>query len=269
MMLRNPAEEYYGFAPENVFLVVDEYTGQTVASCIIDCRDCDAMFPVRPVQVKLILDGEIEHMDTLMGAAMGRARMLCMGKNAAARIYADCAPEDEELLGLMKQYGFRDNDAMVRYARTLPSAGSYTAPAGCVVIKDKLDDPVEQKLFLDRWNSVYGVKNDMDWLAGFADHENFQRILMVAPAGIVGEVITWSEGNTGVIAFVQTSYRWRNMGVARFLMMTACNELSSLGLKRVVTDLREVTPHMPKMLDEMGFKQTRVLRCYPGIDVGE
>lgn len=269
MMLKNPAEEYYGYAPENVFLVVDEYTGQNIGSCIIESRDCDAMFPEQPIQVRLMLDGEIEAMDTLMGAALGRARMICAGKNAGARIYADCDPEDNELLDLMKQYGFADNDAMVRYARTLPAPARYAAPVGCVVIKDGLEDATEQRLFMDRWNAIYGVKYDVEWLEGLKNHENFMRILLVAPTGIVGETVIWSDGNTGVIAFLQTSYRWRNMGVGRFLMATACKELANMGLKRVVTDLRLATPHMISMLDEMGFGQTRVLRSYPGIDIKE
>jgi len=267
MMLRNPTEEYYGYSSENVFLGVDERTGETMGSCFIDYRDCDVMFPDRPVQVRLVLQGDYEAMDTLMGAALGRARMLCAAKNADARIYVDCDADDEEMMDLIKQYGFKDNDFLVRMVRSLPLPERYKAPAGCVLVRDELEDPTEQKLFLDRWNNVFGVHNDQEWLGSFRDHENFTRVLLIAPSGIVGEAVVWSEGNTGVIAFAHTTYRWQNMGVAKYLITTACRELASQGVKRVVADFRSSTPHMQSIMKDMGFEQTRVLRRYPGIDI--
>ena len=269
MMLKNPREIYAGHAPENVFLAVDERSGQVMGSCIVEGIDCSAMFPQQPYHVKLNFKGGSDVMDTLMGAALGRARILCAAKGGAARIYADCPADDETLLGLLKQYGFKDNDGVVRMYLNLPARGQFKPPAGCVTIRDTLDDPAERKLFLGRWNTLFASDCDQQWLSEFTGHENFQRILTVAPTGMAGEVITWTEDEHAVIGFLQTSRRWRNMGVAGYMLSLACDDLRMLGMRRVSADVRARTPHILHTMESFGFVQSELVRRYPGIDLAE
>lgn len=269
MMLKNPRDAYYGHDPENVFLAVDERSGQTMGSCIVESKNCDTMFPQQPYHVKLTIQGENDVMDTLMGAALGRARVLCADKNVAARIYADCPPDDEKLLEMLKQYGFWDNDGVVRMSLDLPARGQYRAPAGCVLIRDALEDAAERKLFLGRWNSLFSTKNDQEWLAEFINHDNFQRLLTVAPTGMAGEIVTWTENGAGVIAFIQTARRWRGMGVAGYMLSLACDNLRMLGVRKVYADVRARTPHILHTMESFGFIQKELIRRYPGIDIAE
>lgn len=256
-----------GHEPENVFMAVDERSGQTMGSCIVETKNCDAMFPQQPYHVRLELQGDRGVLDTLLGAALARAKILCADKNVAARIYADCPPDDAELMELLKIYGFRDNDGIVRMSADIPARGQYRAPTGCVLIRDALEDLEERKLFLSRWNSLFGVKNDQEWLAEFTGHENFQRLLTVAPTGMAGEVVTWTEDGAGVIGYIQTSRRWRNMGVAKYMLSLACDDLRMQGVRRVYADVRARTPYILRTMESFGFIQRELVRRYPGIDI--
>ena len=60
----------------------------------------------------------------------------------------------------------------------LPLACDYKLPTGCVVVKDDLSDPMEQKFFLERYNDAFieeeisfvdACLNDTDTIVGAFD----------------------------------------------------------------------------------------------------
>ena len=266
MMLRNPKEPVDGQPIENCFVYIDEPTGRTVASCTIYSDENPALFPARPVQVRMQLDGD-PLPDELLGASIARARAIAMQSGKFARLYTRCEPDDTELLDALAPMGFRDNDGLVRMQIKLPCDADYRLPAGCVVVKDDLSDPMEQKFFLERYNELYNTDHDFEWLRSFIDRKGFQRILTVSPTGMAGEILIWQEEYAGVIGYIQTSKRWRRMGVGSCMLGLACEEFEKAKLFVAEANVRARIPHVLRMMEKMGFKQSELLMRYPGLDI--
>lgn len=267
MILRNPRDGREGLPGENVFEAVEPRTGEVLGSCAVYEEYHELMFPDRPYQVRIRIDAADEYIDTLLGAAFARARALCAAQDSPARIYADCDPGDGSMLALLRQYGFRDNDGLLRMRRLLPCILPYNLPTGCVVVNDSLEDPKEQRYFLERYNELYGDSKDMTWLSQMRAHPDFRRILTVAPTGMAGEILVWKDGYTGVIGFFDTARRWRNMGVAGCMLALACKYLADVRAVDVIADVRAKMPYARRTLEKAGFEQDSLICRYPGIDI--
>ncbi len=267
MMLRNPRDGANGQPPENVFQAVDERSGAILASCVIASEMKPTLYPGRPHQVRLEFEGGKDAIDPLVGAALARAREMCIAQKLPARIYARCAPDDEALFELLRPYGFRDNDGIVRMRKNLPVRNAFKPPTGCVVVKDALEDPQERKYFLERYNELFGVEYDGQWLREFTDAPGFLRILTVAPTGMAGEVVVWRADGFGQIGFLQTARRWRHMGVAKYMLGLACDAISEMGLRVARADVRARIPYILSTMEASGFYQETLVTRYPGVDV--
>lgn len=267
MILRNPREGMQCVAPENIFEAVEPRSGNVMGRCIVTEEFRPLMFPDRPYQVRLDIDGGDETLDTLLGASLARARALCSAQKEAARIYAGCDPADSALLDTLRQYGFRDNDGLMRLRMRLPGYIDAKLPMGCVAVYDRLEDVQEQKYFLERYNELYGSDMDMAWLSTLRKKEGFCRILTVAPTGMAGEVVVWREDNCGVVEFFNTARRWRDMGVAGCMLALACRFMKEKGCDEAVCDVRARMPIARHVLEKTGFEPDVLIMRYPGIDV--
>lgn len=267
MILRNPRESVDGHMPENVFELLEPRTGRLLGQCIVTEESWPMLFPERPYQVHLDINCDASGMDMLIGAALARARALCAAQDQPARIYTSCDPRDDERLDQLRQYGFRDNDGIMRMRAQLPLALNRKPPVGCVLIEDKLDDFQEQQYFLERCNELYGEVRDMKWLADVIKRNGFKRMLTVASTGMAGEIAAWHEGGIGVIEFFDTARRWRNLGVAGYMISLACDYLRQNGARLVYADVRVRAPHARRTLESAGFYAYELLTRYPGIDL--
>lgn len=266
MMLRHSREPVQGQPIENTFLAIDEHTGNQLGACTIFSDDNPTLFPARPYQVRLQLEGD-PIPDALLGASVARAREICADSGKFCRMYAHCAPDDDLLLNSLLPMGFKDNDGLVKMQLRLPCAQDYKLPAGCAVVEDDLSDPLEQKYFLERYNQLYNTDHDFEWLYSFIDRRDFMRILTVAPTGMAGEILIWREEYSGIIGYLQTSKRWRRLGVGTCMISLACEAFQKNKLYCAEANVRARTPHILKTMDNMGFKQAELLMRYPGVDV--
>ena len=266
MILRHSREPIDGQPVENTFVAIDERTGSQLGSCVIFSDENPALFPARPMQVRLQLEGS-PIPDALLGAAVARGRELCNASGKFCRLYTRCDPDDGDMIESLSQMGFRDNDGLVQLELRLPFACDYRLPAGCVVVRDDLSDPMEQKFFLERYNELYNTAHDFDWLHSFIDREGFTRILTVSPTGMAGEILIWRESYAGVIGYIQTSKRWRRMGVATCMLGLACEDFERAKLFCAQANVRARIPHVLKLMEKAGFKQTELLMRYPGVDI--
>ena len=266
MMLRHFREPVDGQPVENTFQAIDEYSGAQLGSCVIFCDDNPALYPARPFQVRLQLEGS-PIPDALLGAAVARARAICTASGKFCRLYTRCDPDDTEMLDALAPMGFKDNDGLVQLELRLPFACDYKLPAGCVVVKDDLSDPMEQKFFLERYNELYNTEHDFEWLHSYIDRDGFTRLLTVSPNGIVGEVLLWREKEIGIIGYIQTSKRWRHMGVGSCMIGLACAECERQKLYCVEANARARIPYVLKLFEKMGFRQEELLMRYPGADI--
>ena len=142
MMLKHFREPVAGQPIENTFLAVDERTGSQLGACTIFCDDNPALYPARPLQVRLQLEGS-PIPDALLGAAVARGREICNASGKFCRLYTRCDPDDTDMLDSLTPMGFKDNDGLVQLELKLPFEYDYRLPAGCVVVKDDLSDAME------------------------------------------------------------------------------------------------------------------------------
>ena len=266
MILRHSRTPVDGQPVENTFVAIDEHSGSQLGACVLFCDDNPALYPARPYQVRLQFEGT-RMPDALLGAAVARGREICNASGKFCRLYTRCDPEDQETLESLLPMGFKDNDGLVKMQLRLPFDTDYRLPAGCVVVKDDLSDPMEQKFFLERYNELYNTKHDFEWLRSFVDRDGFTRILTVSPTGMAGEILIWRESYTGIIGYIQTSKRWRRLGVATCMLGLACEEFERARLVLAEANVRARIPHVLKLMEKVGFKQSELLMRYPGVDI--
>lgn len=266
MILRHEKEPIDGQPIENTFRAIDERSGEVLGSSVIYTDYNPVLYPVRPLQVRIQLD-DARVPDALLGATVARAREICVSSGEFSRIYIHCTPENSALMERLEPFGFEDNDGLVRMQLRLPIQHSFKAPAGCAVVYDNLSDPLERKYFLERYNALYNVNRDLIWLSQFVDRPDFMRILTVAPTGMAGEVLIWREQYSGVIGYIQTSKRWRRLGVASYMLSLACEAFEQQNLYCAEANVRVRYPHVLKLMSGVGFHQTELLMRYPGIDI--
>ena len=264
--LGHPRESVDGQPVENTFIAYEAQTAKRVAACTIFCDENPSLYPTRPFQARLQFDGE-PLPDQLLGAGVARGLEICSASGVNARLYTRCDPDDDALMETLLSMGFSDNDGLVRMQMRLPCASDYHLPSNCVVVKDDLSDAMEQRYFLERYNELYNTRHDFQWLHSFIDRPGFMRILSVSPTGMAGEILIWQEGNSGIIGYIQTSKRWRHMGIGRCMIGLACEEFEHSRLYYAEANVRARIPHVLRLMEGMGFKQAELLMRYPGVDV--
>ncbi|HIU34117.1 MAG TPA: GNAT family N-acetyltransferase [Candidatus Pullichristensenella excrementigallinarum] len=267
MILRNPREPISGEVPENAFEAVEERSGERLGASVVHLETNPVLFSNRPVQMRLEFEGQGAAIGQLVGAAIARARAIAKEEQLPARLYAPCAPEDQELLSALAPYGFQDTDGLVRMSLKRPLPPMTTTPAGCVIVNDDLSDPEERTYFLERYNQLYQAQRDVSWLVELSGRKLFQRLLCVSPKGLAGEILLYLSDGAGRVAYLQTSRRWRNMGMGTHMLMLACNYFENLGIYTVEADVRARIPFLLRTFERAGFRQEKLLMRYPGIDI--
>ena len=267
MILRNPREPMFGEPVENGFVAIDEKTGEQLGCCAVHPEPNPVLFPARPNNFRLEFAGEFSAFGKTLGAALALARAMAASAREPSRIYAECAPSDDLFLSALSEYGFQDNDGLVRMRLDPGAIPETRVPAGCVIVEDDLSDPMEGKFFLERYNQLFQTARDPEWLQRYAGREGFLRILCVSPTGLAGEIACWREGEVGRIGYLQTPKRWRNMGVAKHLLALACDRLLGEGAATVEADARARIPLLLHTLGSAGFRQASLLMRYLGVDI--
>ena len=266
MILRHAREPVDGQPIENTFVAIEERSGAALGSCTIYVHENEMLFPARPLRIYLEIAGSPAP-DALLGASVARAMEIGLQSRCACRVFTQVEPEDADRLTSLSNLGFRDNDGLVCMQRALPGDNRTDPPSGCVVVHDTLEDTIEQKYFLERYNLLYNEDFDFDWLQEYRSKEGFGRILMVAPTGMVSECIIWQEGSAGVIGWIQTSKKWRGMRIAQTMLHLACAEFENRGLQSAHCEIQARIPHVLKLFERSGFHQARLICRYPGIDI--
>ena len=267
MILRHAREPIEGVNIDDTFEAIDERSGDTLGKCTIFVHESGELFPSRPVRIYMDIEGDPAP-DALLGAAVARAKGRAMEYKVPGRIFTQVDPRDTERMESLSALGFKDNDGLVCMRRELPCEKRAQMPIGCVIVRDDLDDPIEQKYFLERYNQLFNEEYDFEWLQDFRLREGFERILIVAPTGMAGECITWHENGAGRIGWLYTSRKWRGMNVSRCLLDIACMDFEEDGLTRAEAEVQARIPGMLRVMEGAGFRQAELILRYPGIDIG-
>lgn len=266
MNIRHAINPDTGAEYENKFVAVDDI-GMERGSCIVDDRICAALFPLRPHQICIDMEGPREALSALLGAATAQAFLCAREKKLPARIFTECQPDDTERIVLLNEFGYEDNDGLVRMARFIDGAPvNPPIPEGVTVLHDYLEDPVEARYFLMRYNRLYTAEQTMEYVGQMQEQPGFRRYLVIADEGLLGEVLVKLEGEAGQILFLHVNANCRRQGIGSYLMQLAIYSLAQRGAKRVDMDVRVRTPGVMRFLKRLGFEQDQLLMRYLGLD---
>lgn len=266
MILRHAREPIDDQATENIFEAVDEHSGTVNCTCIIYVHQNAELFPTRPLRIYLDIQGSPVP-DALLGAAVARAKEIALQSAIPCRIFTQVDPHDEALMASLAAMGLKDSDGLVRMQRAISNESIPEAPLSCVVVQDDLDDPIEQKYFLERHNQLFNEDRDFEWLQDFRNRREFSRILIVAPTGMAGETIIWQNNGRGCIGWLFVSRKWRKHGVSKCLLSLACAEFGKRGLNYAEAEVQARIPGVLRAMEGVGFHQAELILRYPGIDM--
>ncbi len=269
MIIRHGVEEIYGQAVENTFVAYDDLEEELGQAAVIESH-AYMICPGRPYHLLIRARCRPEAQDALIGAATARALQLArMVPDAAARIYTECQPEDEAKMTSLEALGYRDDDGLIRMRKRL-SRGPIVKPlpAGCTIVRDYLLDEVESKYFLERYNAMFARNRDMAWLKGLKALPDFARLLVITPGGLAGEMLTWSDGDAGVVGIIETTPAWQRKGVGSYLMELARLYWLERGLTNAYFDVWSRLTGAVRLAATNGFRPDEMLMRYPGIDIG-
>lgn len=266
MLLKHARETVDGLPIENTFEAIDEKTGALIASCTIYPFENAALYPSRPLRILMQFEGDSVP-DILLGGAIARAKDIAHQSSLSSRIYAELAPDDDDLLDKLKIHGFSDNDGLVLMERMTDGELHYRLPVGCVTVMDELDDPIEQKYFLDRYNLTFGEAYDFEWLERFRSKHGFKRILIVSTTGMVGETVVWEDDHCGKILWIFVAKKWREMGVSATLTDIVCAYFAKQDIFRVQAEVQARMPRILPVMEAADFTQSTLLCRYPGVDI--
>ena len=255
-------------AAKNMFIAVDELENK-MGSCRAEPLYLGEMMPERPCEVKISAGGEGGAMMHLLGTALARGIALAKESGVNARVYAECAPDDEIRMSLYKTIGLFDDDALVKMSRCVVGGPNVVRlPEGCVLVADNLTDPQERAYFIERQKQLFGRENAAEWLEEIGRKPLMKRLLVISRKGLVGELVCWAEkGGKGCIGHVYTAPAWRRKGVALYLMGAARRYFYSCRLMESHVDVRIRMKAMMKVAASAGYRQSDVLMRLPGIDL--
>lgn len=266
MIIRHAINPSSGAEYENKFVAVDEQERE-LGTCLVESRFCERLFPNRPHQIVIDIDAQKAARPALLGAATAQAMLIAMRENLPARIYCPCEPDDTEHIVQLNEFGYEDNDGVVRMARFIDrEPENPEIPRDVIALHDKLDDAAEAKYFLKRYNRLYDADEPMELVEELTTQPGFRRYLLIHEDGLLGEVLVCLKGDVGTVLFIQVNANYCRRGLGTYLMQLAIYMLAKRGAKRIEMDVRVRVPGIMRFLKKLGFEQYELVQRYLGMD---
>lgn len=253
---------------ENKYAAYDEDFNR-VGTCTVRRRELSRIFPDRPVQYEIIVNCNEESRYLLWGAAVTRARMLAESQRMPSRVYTCLSPENSEERQILTDLGFTETDMIIRTVKPVTDEQvNLPIPYGCTIVRDYLTNENEIRKCLTRYNECFGTNESRSWLIGLSEKPDFARILMVSPDELCGELMVWRSGKNGVIGIIQTARKWREKGVAGYLIEDARKYFATMDLENILFDVWLASPGCKELARSSGFKKGSIIELRPEILIG-
>lgn len=269
MRIRNSAEWDEGGKDLNTFLAVDELENRLGKCCVVPSYVGELIHD-RPMEYKISVESDDPVIrQQLLGTAFSRAMLLADQQGMNARIYAECRPEDEEMLALFSTIGMIDNDAIIEMSRAVVGGANLSRlPDGCIFVVDDLSSQAERNFFVERQTRLFGRENAAAWTDELLHKKGMRRLLLANREGLVGETVCYIDADGyGVIEEVYTAPAWRRRGVATFLMEEARRYFYEKGLSGCRLNVRIKMTAMTRTASALGYRRSKVLLRLPGSDL--
>ena len=250
-------------ASENRFVAVND-DGTTAGVATISRLNLERIFEDRPIQYEINVKSDEEAKVLLLSAAATRARFLWEQDGKTSRVYAVLDPEDKTALEAVRMMGFKRYDGIVRMRKPINVKGVDTRlQPGFTRINDRLGNPEELRKCVRRYNDCFGHDVKPKSFMEIINKPDFVRMMVVNDRGLCGELLAWTQGNTGVIGVIQTAREYRRMGIASALVESARKYFEELGMDFMSFDMWRAAPGNRALAENAGFTEYKVLTLYP------
>ncbi len=249
---------------ENTFIAV-EGRDTEVGRCTVTSQMLPKLFPDHPHIIDIEVTGREDALDALYGAGVARAQLAAMMEKQGAIIRTKGTNALRERLHPL---GFRETDAEVRLERTHRRGPVIKQlPVRCTIVFDTLDDELEARYFIERYNEIYSTDTGREYLREVRSKQGFSRTVMAAPDGLAGEMLAWVEDGVGIIGYIYTSPRFRRRGVADYLLDLARKYFLDAGIEVSRIDIWTRMRAAHAMASNAGFRVAETLKRYLTIDI--
>lgn len=258
-----------GVSHENAFEVLDE-TGMKCGSAVVVEYINHVILTERPLNYYISINASSERaFDMLMGAALARSLVLRKrNPGLRARIYAPCQPHDAVRLRGFQDFGFQNDDAIIRMRRILMDSDKMpNPPVGCMIAPVVQESEEDYAGLLRRMNAYSVTERSADWLRGLQQEQLFTVAGVWQQDRLLGEMILTAYGAEGRIEMMYTRPEFRRRGVATALIAHAGKILLASGIRGLYADVWRRNWQAMSLFGTLRFESVSPTVLYPGVDV--
>jgi len=267
--IQHPPAAYPGIPRDNAFQILDETGVKRGSAAVVEYIN-HGLLPERPLNYYISISAQDERsFDMLMGAVIARSMQL-RGQNPglAARMYAPCKPHDQQLLRSFMEYGFRNDDAIVRMRRILSDTDrTPNPPVGCAISPVLLENSDDAEGLLRRVNAYSVTERGMDWLYRLQQEQLFAVYGVWQEGKLLGEMVLTAYGAEGRIEMIYTRPEYRRRGIATALSAYAGQVLLRNGIRSLNAEVWRRNINALSLFETLRFESVAPTILYPGMDL--
>ena len=266
MRITHPQAPFQGVAPENVFFVANDQQVQLGTGYVMQFFQGE-MYPERPNHLFIQIDAQPSARALMFGALLARADQLrAATPNLPARMYAQVAPENLELLRFYDTMGLRNDDGEDLF-RFLPPDGVPRAPMGMEFASVPLADEASQNAFLSRINAQRIQPITRDYLQLWQQQQHFMALGFYRNGQPVCETIITGTGTAATLLMIYTRSDFRRQGMAKNLIGAASAILRDRGVVVLYTHIFRRNLPQVALMRHLGGSFVRTVTALPGMDL--
>jgi len=266
MRITHPQAPFQGIAPENVFFVANDQQIQMGTGYVMMFYQGE-MYPERPAHVCMQIDAQPSARALMYGALLARAEQLrALNPQTPARLYAQVAPENLEMLRFYESCGFQNDDGedMFRFA---PPQGIPQAPMGMSFNSVPLSDEISQNAFLQRINAHRIQPITRDYLQLWQQQQHFMALGFYRGGQPVCEAVFSGTGVNATLLMIYTRSDFRRQGLAKQLLGAAGYLLKERGVVNMYTRIFRRNAPQVALMKRLGGTFVRTITSLPGMDL--
>ncbi len=266
MRITHPQAAFQGIAPENVFFVANDQQIQLGAGYIVQFFQGE-LYPERPNHLFLQIDCQPSARPLMFGALLARAYQLkAQYPDLPARLYAQTAPENADMLRFYESCGLRNDDGEDLF-RFLPPPGVPQAPMGLQFFSVPLQDEASQNAFLARVNAQRIQPITRDNLQLWQQHQHFMALGFYRNGQPVTECIVTGAGSSATLLMIYTRSDCRRQGMAKNLIGAAAALLRERGVNTMYAQVFRRNVPQTALLRHLNGVFVRTVTALPGMDL--
>lgn len=266
MRITHPQAEFQGVAPENVFFVANDQQVQLGTGYVLPFFQAE-LYPERPQHLFLQIECQPTARALMFGALWARAEQLrAQAPQVPARLYAQVAPENLEMLKFYESCGLRNDDGEDMF-RFMPPAGVPQAPMGMTFGSVPLQDEASQNAFLSRLNAMRIQPITRDYLQLWQQQQHFMALGFYRGGQPVCELVLTGTGSAATLLMLYTRSDCRRQGYAKQLLGAAGALLRERGVITMYTHVFRRNLPQVNLMRRLNGTFVRTVTALPGLDL--